>query len=442
MVHLFPELLVQIAKYCDLITCISLASCNKIVRKEITSLSGLKMINTLKYFPEVESWQEFILKHSLEIMNDKCYLYHPCADCFEYALSHDNEELIDLLKSLLNESGTELQNIMNHAIKYKNYNLIDCLIFCNRELDIHPECDLTVLKYLMERHEFKPKKNHFVPKTEDTFLYLYEKKLHFVENWSKDLPKICYQNVKVFNRLCDDGIIRKDILKHLVRLLEIGTLECLTLFIKNYSSEYKSYLAKNAIFDSLHNHELFKFLIEDNNINLLTVSQEEIRNFFDCALEIATLETITYLYQYLTHTIESLSNDLIFALDHRRIHVCDFLLNKINQLPQKEINLWSHISSTEYWPDLCLNMMPWQCLLWLENNIDGSSIPWRKVLLYNDSVYDTNNHMALVYFVLEYLHKHGIRINKKCKFLEEHRRCYIYRHHIKLYERICDFYEH
>jgi hypothetical protein len=440
MVQLLPELFPHIAKYCDLLTCISLASCDKTVRKEITCPSGLKTINTLKFFPEIESWQEFILKHNLEIMNDKCYLYHPIANCFEYALANNNKELVNFLKVLIPDRRTDLQIIMNHAVTYKNHDLIDCLILKSKicglnKLDIHTNFQLDVLKYLMEHHNFNPKRQNFAPIDKDVCFYLYENKLLYL---GKYWPKICYQDTKLFERLLNDGIGQRNISKHLDMLLSNGTLESLVLFIKKYPFEYNNYAKKDARIQSLHNHELFKFIINDHNIELLTISPEIIRDLYNNALEKATLETISYLFPSLTHTAESLGDDLIFALDCSRTDVCDFIFDKLNRLYPGQVNLTHYISTSDYWGDLGINLtLELNSLIWAHNNMPGS-IKWQEVLLYNDSLCDIYNHqhMALLYFILEYLYKHRIRINENCKFFERNKQSYIYRHHIKLYKAL------
>jgi hypothetical protein len=79
--------------------------------------------------------------------------FGPCANCFEYALVNNNKELVDLLKLLIPDDEKDIQNIMNHAVKYKNYDIIDCLIlkskiYCRHELNLPSECGLDVLKYL------------------------------------------------------------------------------------------------------------------------------------------------------------------------------------------------------------------------------------------------------------------------------------------------------
>jgi hypothetical protein len=441
MAQLLPELFPHIAKHCDLITCISLASCGKTIRKEIISPSGLKTINTLKIFTKIESWQEFILKHNLEIMNDKCYLYHPIANCFEYALINNNKELVNLLKSLTVDDEEELQTIMNHAVKYKNHDLIDFLILkskicCQSELDVDHECGLEVLNYLMERHKFNPKTKTFQPTNKEVCLYLYENKLLCV---SKYWSKIWYQDVKLFELLLDDGIIQRNFKQHLGKLLRYGTLECLTLFIKRYPSEYNNYVKEDAIVQSLHDQKLFRFLIDAYNIDLLTVSPETIRTLYDKAIKISTLDTIDYLFQYLTHTMESLSDDLIFALHCPRTDVCDLIFDKINQLCPSQHTLLNYISTSEYWGNLNPNGALCGCsLIWLHNKIPGY-IKWQEVLIRNDNIYDTycgHDHMALLYFALEELYKDRKQIDKKLQSFELRCRGYIYRHHIKLYKAL------
>jgi hypothetical protein len=440
MVQLLPELFPRIAKYCDLITCISLASCDKSVRKEITSPSGLKTINTLKIFPKIESWQDFILKHNLEIMNDKCYLYHPITNCFEYAFVNNNKELIDLIKILIPDSKKDLQNIMNHAVKYKDYDIIDCLILkyktcCRSEIHIHPVCDLDVLKYLIKRYNFNPERSKFEPTNKEVCLYLYENKLLYT---SKHWPKICYQDTKIFELLLKDGIIQRNFKEHLQMLLGLGTLECLTLFIKRYPSEYNIY-AKKAISISVHNHELFKFIINYNDIDLSRISAEIIKKLYRNALENATLETIAYIFPYLNHNIESFCDDLILALDFSRMDVCDFILDKVNHFPSSQsINLINYILTRKYYCNCNLNViLSCDSLIWLHNKIP-ESIKWQEVLLTNGSIYDIiyPQHMALLYFALKDSYKHRVPIDGECGFFERNRKSYVYRHHIKLYKAL------
>jgi hypothetical protein len=279
----------------------------------------------------------------------------------------------------------------------------------------------------MEHHNFDFKRKKFKPTNKEVCLYLYENKLLCV---SKDWSKIWYQDTKLFERLLYDGIIQRIFNKHLVQLLRQGTLECLTLFIKRYPSEYNNYAKQDAIVQSLHNHDLFKFIINDHKINLLTVSVEIIRSLYKYSLEIATVETIDYLFHYLTHTKESLRNDLIFALDHLRTDVCDFILDKINQLCPSQNN--PPISTSEYWGELNFDS-----LIWLRDKIPGS-IKWQEILLRDDCIFDIYSHdrMALLYFMLEDLYKHRTQIDQSCKFFERNWHSYIYRHHIKLYKAL------